>query len=119
SCVRQEPTASKFSSARPIGSKILWQEAQGGLGWCSSILSRVVGAFALPVESTALSLIAGTFGGGSGGLTPRNVCRYHLPRATGEVRAAFEVRASNAPLPSKPRRTSRSAGKVTRRNCGP
>ena len=43
----------------------------------------------MPVESTGLSLIAGTLGGGSGGLTPRNVCRNHLPRATGEVRAAF------------------------------
>ena len=42
--------------------------------------SRIVGAFALPVESAGFSLSAGTFGGGSGGLTPRKVCRNHLPR---------------------------------------
>ena len=76
------------------------------------MVSRMVGAFALPVASTGLSLIAGTFGGGSGGLTPRKVCRNHLPRATGEVRAAFDVTVSSAPLPSRPRRMSRSAGSV-------
>ena len=32
------------------------------------MVSRMVGAFALPVESTGLSLMIGTFGGGSGGL---------------------------------------------------
>ena len=31
SCVRHAPTASKFSIARPIGSKILWHDAQAGL----------------------------------------------------------------------------------------
>ena len=83
------------------------------------MVSRMVGAFALPVESTGLSLMIGTFGGGSGGLTPRNVCRNHLPLATGEVRAAFDVTVNSAPLPSKPRRMSSSGGNVTRRNCGP
>ena len=31
SLVRQVPTASKFSIASPIGSKILWHDAQAGL----------------------------------------------------------------------------------------
>src|SRR4051794_13121655 len=86
--VRHAPTASKFSSASPIGSKILWHDAHTALARCASIVCRIDGAFTLPVESAGFSLIAGTFGGGSGGLTPRNVCRNHLPRVTGEVRAA-------------------------------
>ena len=102
-----------------MGSKILWHDAQTGLARCASIVWRMVGGFALPVESTGCSLSAGTLGGGSGGLTPRNVCRNHLPRVTGEVRAAFEVSVNSAPLPSRPRRMSRSAGSVTSRNCEP
>ena len=34
-----------------------------------------------------------------------------MPRATGEVRAATDVSVISAPLPSRPRRMSRSAGK--------
>ena len=38
--VRHRPTPSKFSSARPIGSMILWQPAQAGFARCCSIRSR-------------------------------------------------------------------------------
>ena len=39
---------------------------------------------------------------------PRKVCRNHLPRVTGEVRAASDVTVSSAPFPSRPRRMSSS-----------
>src|SRR6187401_3325773 len=99
SCVRHVPTASKFSSANPIGSKILWHVAQEGLLVCNAITSRMVGVFVFPVVSAAFSFITGTLGGGSGGLTPRNVTRNHLPRTVGEVRAAYEVCVKSAPFP--------------------
>ena len=50
STVRQRPTRSKFSSENPIGSMILWHEAQAGLLRCSSIFSRM-----LPGSLPALS----------------------------------------------------------------
>ena len=102
-----------------MGSKIWWHEAHVGLTRCASSACRIVGGFVLPVLSAVRSTNAGTSGGGSGGLTPRNVCRNHLPRVTGEVRAAFDVTVISAPLPSRPRRTSSDAGSVTRRKCGP
>ena len=40
SVVRQAPTASKFSSAKPSGSITLWQRAHAGFARCSSIRSR-------------------------------------------------------------------------------
>ena len=43
---RHAPTASKFSSAKPIGSIILWQAAQAGLLRCSSRRARTGTAFA-------------------------------------------------------------------------
>ncbi len=39
---RQAPTASKFSSAKPSGSMILWQPRTAGFARCSSIRSRIV-----------------------------------------------------------------------------
>ena len=85
------------------------------------MMSRIVGTLTLPVVSpTAFSLrLVSTPGGGCGGSTPRNVVWNHLPRATGDVCAAFDVTVSSAPLPSRPRRMSSSGGSVTRRNCGP
>ena len=40
--VRQRPTASKFSSARPSGSMLRWHAAQTALLRCSAISSRIV-----------------------------------------------------------------------------
>src|SRR4029434_3459598 len=60
-----------------------------------------------------LSRLTSTPGGGSGGLTPRNVSRNHLPRATGEVRAGADVMVTRAPFPRAPRNT-RSAGRLRR-----
>ena len=37
---------------------------------------------------------------------------YHLPRATGDVRAAFEVMVRSAPLPMRPRRIIELGRKV-------
>src|ERR1043166_7387015 len=59
--------------------------------------SRMVGSFAFPVLSCVDALIIGTFGGGLGGLTPRNVSRNVLPRATGDVLVACEVTSIHAP----------------------
>src|SRR6187399_2274579 len=53
--------------------------------------SRMVGSFELPVLSWAEGLIIGTFGGGLGGLTPRNVSRKTLPRVTVEIRAQADA----------------------------
>src|SRR5207244_11142666 len=83
------------------------------------MVCRIVGGFVFPVVSGGRSWIAGTFGGGSGGLTPRNVCRNHFARVTGEVRAAFDVTVSSAPFPRRPRRISRSGHSVTGRHYGP
>src|ERR1700724_2374391 len=62
------------------------------------MVCRIVGGLTFPVASAGLSWMAGTSGGGCGGSTPRNVCRNHLPRVTGDVRAAAEVTVSNVPL---------------------
>ena len=83
---------------------------------CSSIFWRIVGSFVLPAASFVFGLSGGTSGGGSGGLMPRTLVMIHLPRVTGEVRSGFDVVVRNAPLPSSPRRISRSAPSVTRRN---
>ena len=57
--VRHAPTASKFSSAKPIGSMTLWQVAQAGFARCSAICSRMVFGF----SPAAVSFSAGTSGG--------------------------------------------------------
>ena len=80
-CARQLPSASKFSSANPIGSMILWQPAHGGLPRCSVICSRSVST--LP-PSALVSSSGGTLGGGSGGGVPRMFSSTHTPRFTGE-----------------------------------
>ena len=60
--------ASKFSSAKPIGSMILWQVMHGSFLRCISICWRMEG---LAAPCTSLSVDARlitTSGGGSGGL---------------------------------------------------
>ena len=113
---RHAPMPSKFSSERPMGSNRLWQLAHCGFTRCIFMRSRMVGSLALPVLSCTGGLIGGTTAGGSGGLTPRKVSRNRLPRVTGEVLVACDVTLIKAPLPSSPRRMSRSAPSVTRRN---
>ena len=55
------PTASKFSSPKPIGSMRRWQEAHWGSSWCSRSRSRVVSS------SPSSRVSCGTFGGAGGG----------------------------------------------------
>ena len=95
---RHLPIRSKFSSENPIGSMILWQEAQTGCVRCNSSRSRsVLGFFAFGSASRFTS----TPGGGSGGGAPRRFCRTHLPRITGDVRVAMERDCQKAPLAEK------------------
>src|SRR5215472_1818775 len=82
SLVRHSPIASKFSIAKPTGSITLWHPEQAGLERCSTMRSRTV--------PLAISLKAGTLGGGGGGGVPRILVNIHLPRSTGEVRLAYD-----------------------------
>src|SRR6516162_124480 len=89
SLIRQAPTASKFSSDRPIGSIKLWQDAHGSLALCSSIRCRTDSILVSPL--VAFSLSGGTFGGGGGGGVPKNTSMTYFPRPTGEVRVETDV----------------------------
>ena len=82
--VRQRPTASKFSRAKPRGSIWAWQLAHAGLARCCSIASRIDRGSPLSVVSSS----AGMSGGGGGGGDASRFSRIHLPRSTGEVRVA-------------------------------
>jgi hypothetical protein len=111
--VRHCPTGSKFSSAKPTGSMLRWQEAQTGLARWRSSCSRTVDGRSL----CALSSRSGTTaGGGSGGVFSRFEMMY-FPRRTGEVRVATAVSDRMLPWPSRPRRFWSLTG--TRRNCEP
>src|SRR4051812_46674303 len=79
--VRHAPTPSKFSSAKPIGTIILWQAAQGGFGLWISLCLRMVTFFVV-----TSSFSEGTLGGGGGGCVPKSCSRTHLPRIVGAVR---------------------------------
>ncbi len=96
-----------------------WHWMQSARTRWSSIVCRIVGSLALPVASAGRGGSGGTFGGGSGGLMPRMFPMIHLPRVTGEVRSGLDVVTRNAPLPSRPRRSSMSGPSVTRRNWLP
>ena len=97
--VEQAPTASKFSSANPIGSISLWHPEHGGFARCVSICSRIVRGF-----DSLFSSRGGTFGGGGGGGVPYKFSRIHFPRRTGEVLSACDVTVRMLPWPSSPRR---------------
>ena len=92
--VRHLASASKFSSAKPIGSMSLWQLAQGSFLRCSVICSRKVMILLSPFESSR----GGTLGGGSGGGVPRMFSSTQTPRFTGEVRK-FCTQVSERTLP--------------------
>src|SRR6516162_7104152 len=99
--VRHWPVTSKFSSASPIGSIIRWHEAHAGFARCVFMRSRTVSSFPELIAGVSSSL--GTTGGGGGGGVPRRTVITHLPRCTGEVRSATDVKVRMAPFPSKPR----------------
>src|SRR5258708_38425177 len=100
--VRHLASASKFSSAKPIGSMSLWQLAHGSCLRWSVICSRKVRIFSGP---PLLSSSGGTFGGGSGGGVPRIFSSTHTPRFTGDVRKfCTHVTERKLPCPSRPRR---------------
>ena len=87
---RQVPSASKFSSANPIGSIRTWQLAQTGFLRCTSIRSRK--ARGCPLSPASFNV--GTSGGGGGGGDPSSASSSHLPRSTGEVRLGYDVAVS-------------------------
>ena len=81
---RQRPIASKFSSAKPSGSRLAWQLAQTGFERCCSIRSRSDVGLLRPSFSGS----GGTFAGGGGGGEPSSVSSTHLPLSTTDVRSA-------------------------------
>src|SRR5204863_3998535 len=112
SSARQRPTASKCSSAKPIGSIFAWQLAQTGFARCLTIASRIVSG-APPAASSSV-FRAGTSGGGGGGGEASRLSSTYLPRSTGEVRVEYDVTVRILPWLSKPPR-GLSAPKSTRR----
>src|SRR5579884_1669551 len=108
SFVRQAPTALKLSREKPIGSIILWHDAQAGLARCASRRSRTEGNFSPAIVSLVVpaSFNGGTLAGGFGGGVPSKVSMTHLPRTTGEVLVASDVNVRILACPSKPRRFS-------------
>ena len=113
SVVRQRPIASKFSSENPSGSMLRWHVAQAGFRRWTSINSRtdVGGAPSSRVPRS------GTSAGGSAGGAPSRFSSTHLPRDTGDVRLAYEVRVRMPAWPRMPAR--RSSAHVTRRKWLP
>src|SRR2546426_12788076 len=82
SLVRQLPSAEKFSSAKPIGSKSLGQLAQGSFLRCNVCFSRTVRIFP---GSPVVSSNGETVGGGSESGVSRRVSVYQKPRLLVEV----------------------------------
>ena len=97
SCVRHAPTASKFSSAKPIGSITLWQLAHTGIG---AVLRPSARASSSASRPSASPLSDGTSAGGGGTGSPSRFSSTHLPRSTGDVRSACDVTARMLPWPS-------------------
>src|SRR6516225_3392366 len=78
---RHLPSPSKFSSAKPIGSMILWQTAHEGEVACSVMRWRM-DSFVW----VASSFKNGTLAGGGGGGVPSSCSSTHFPRMVGAVR---------------------------------
>src|SRR5438105_14237551 len=79
---------------------------------CSSLARSVFGFSPLGVDKS----VAVSGGGGVGGV-PSSLSSTHAPRNTGDVRSPYEVRISNAALPSRPQRSF--SANVTLRICVP
>jgi len=120
SWVRQVPTASKVFRERVPRSKIWWHVWWWQLGFVdgASIIC-LIARLRFPVVSSRFSLICGTFGGGSGGLTPRNVCRNPLSPDHGRGAAPPRRHRQECSLAAQARRhVELPVDIVTRRNCG-
>ena len=110
--VRHLPSASKLSSAKPIGSMSLWQPAHGSFFRCSVICSRSVRILPAP---PAVSSSGGTFGGGSGGGVPRMFSSTHTPRLTGDVlKFCVQVTDRKLPLPEQSATVVQSPARASR-----
>ena len=97
---RHCPTELKFSSAKPGGSMMRWQEAHGRHS-CGAAPAAPAPSSAPLSAPLLLSSSVGTFGGGGGGGVLRNVLRMNLPRNTGEVLVATDGQRQDAPLPEQ------------------
>ena len=95
---RQRPTASKCSSAKPIGSIFAWQPAHAGFARWRIIASRIVSGAPSLASSVASD---GTSGGGGGGGDASRLSSTYLPRSTGDVRAAYDVTVRMLPWPEQ------------------
>ena len=81
---RQRPTASKFSSARPMPSTRSWQPAQVGFSRCTATRSRIVGAVLEGGSSVTTS------SGGGGIDVQRKRSSTNMPRWVTEVLSACD-----------------------------
>src|SRR5579859_250401 len=97
--VRYAPTLSKFSSPRPTGSIIWWQEAQAGFFRCASRTALTDD----PGGSMSRALVS-TLGGGGGTVLHKSCWETNRPRRVGEVRCGRPFSARIAPLPRSPTR---------------
>ena len=92
-----------------------WHELQDGFSRCNASRSLVVSS--LPPSLPSVSSRSGTPGGGGGGGEPNKTSMTHLPRNTGEVRPACDVKVRILPCPNRPRLLS--SGYVKRWNSSP
>src|SRR5215467_1114150 len=86
SVFRHCPIASKFSRAKPSGSKLAWQFTQAGLVLCAVTRSRIGRAW-----SAGEFPSGGTLGAGGGVGVPKTFSKIHLPRRIGDVRLEIDV----------------------------
>mgnify|MGYP003694800851 CR=1 FL=1 len=101
-CARRRPasapTRSKFSSAKPIGSMILWHDAHTGFPRCASRRCRSDVTF---TASGSFSRLVSTPGGGTGPAS-RAGFRESTGRAcTGDVLVDTDVTVQHAALPQQ------------------
>src|SRR6476646_6822429 len=89
---RHCPIASKFSNAKPIGSKLAWQLTQAGLVLCAVTRSRIERAWSAGVFPSG-----GTLGAGGGVGVPKTFSKIDLPRMMGDVRLETDVTVSQLP----------------------
>ena len=97
--VRQAPTASKFSSAKP---ERIHQLVAARAHRVRAVLLHPLAHRSAACRPLLVLLERRHVGGGGGGGVPSRFSRIHLPRTTGEVRSACDVTIRMLPLPEQP-----------------